>query len=252
MCTRNDTTVFTIEHTPATGTRRKPEMERKSDTDECMTVAGGVGSPYARIVKTAELRSAAPVCAVRFWARKLHYNWSRVSIKDENPESEGNMEILLGLSGVLASVLGLVLAIYAVFVNGPQMRKILFQHGQVMGEIGQMLERQSQTLGQQGQMLEQQSRMLERQSQMLEQQSRILERQSQMLEQQSRMLERQGQVLEHLGRMLERQSQMLEHQGQMLERMQASLERVEDTLRYVAELVKTEGERTRAIIQQGS
>lgn len=83
------------------------------------------------------------------------------------------MEFLLGLSGVLASLLGLVLAFYAVFVNGRMTREILW-------EIHKSAERQIQ----------------------------------------------------------------------MMERQALSLERIEETTRYVAELVIAEGEKTRTEIRQ--
>ena len=65
------------------------------------------------------------------------------------------MEVLLGLSGVLASVLGLVLAFYMVFVDGGRTKEIL-------REVQASAERQNQMLERQGRMLERQGQMLGR------------------------------------------------------------------------------------------
>ena len=88
------------------------------------------------------------------------------------------MEVLLGLTGVFASILGLVLAFYAVFVNGKANREML---------------RDIRAGG-----------------------------------------ERQAQMLKEIQASGERQARILE--------------RVEETQRYIAELVRIEGEKTRTLL----
>ncbi|MEW5946240.1 MAG: hypothetical protein AB1742_08585 [bacterium] len=76
--------------------------------------------------------------------------------------------MILGLSGILASLLGLVLAFYAVFVNGKHTKGILHEMQKSGERQNQMLERQGQVLDRHGQILERQNQMLERQAQSLE------------------------------------------------------------------------------------
>ncbi len=60
--------------------------------------------------------------------------------------------------------------------------------------------------------------------------------------------ERTDKILERQEQMLERQRQMLERQGQMLERQGQMLERLEQTQKYIADIVRIEGEKTRSLI----
>ncbi|MEW6215804.1 MAG: hypothetical protein AB1478_11500 [Nitrospirota bacterium] len=126
------------------------------------------------------------------------------------------MEIILtilGISGVFASVLGLVLAFYAVFVNGKANREMLRE----IREGGESRDK----------ILEEVQRSGERQAKILEEvQKGTIE------------IQRSG----------ERQGQMLERQSQILKEVQASAERIEETQKYVAELVRIEGEKTRSLI----
>jgi hypothetical protein len=61
------------------------------------------------------------------------------------------MDILLGITGVFASILGLVLAFYAVFVNGRANKEILKEVHKGTIEIQKSAERQGEMLERIGQ-----------------------------------------------------------------------------------------------------
>ncbi|MEO0268223.1 MAG: hypothetical protein ABIN73_00580 [candidate division WOR-3 bacterium] len=112
------------------------------------------------------------------------------------------MEFLFGLSGVLASILGLVLAIYAVFVNGKMTKEILKKMDEKIDLMREYLVKMDERL-------EKMDLRLEKMDEKLEKMDLRLEKMDERLEKMDERSERISQILRYVADLVKAESEKI-------------------------------------------